>query len=383
MIPCAPAFTCPLMPIVLTNAQTRFLRGQAHGLKAMLQVGGKGITDALAAEVDGALEHTGGSWEDFHRYCAGALGTRSVDSLIFYPLEDITTMMNLYKAGEVDATYNHTVPSSWIPLVRQYKDYQDTPEVATEAYVFNTTSGPTRDVRVRHALNMAIDKVALARFRRAAKPTTSTVPVGMFPGYPSPKGDVFDPEKAKSLLADAGFKDASGRYDPSTFPASDLEVTYNTSESNRSNAEFVQAQWKQNLGITVPLRNMEFRTFLQTRSRLEYRGLARSGWIGDYMDPFTFLSMYVIEGGENGSGWVDPKFEHLLSEANRQHDQDARYRMLSDAETLLLEAQPTLPLYNNATNFVKKPYVKGMYANPATMHAWKFVYIEHDPAKWD
>jgi len=306
-----------------------------------------------------------------------------LESLIFYPLEDITTMMNLYKAGEVDATYNHTVPSSWIPLVRQYKDYQDTPEVATEAYVFNTTSGPTSDVRVRHALNMAIDKVALARFRRAAKPTTSTVPVGMFPGYPSPKGDVFDPEKAKSLLADAGFKDASGRYDPSTFPASDLEVTYNTSESNRSNAEFVQAQWKQNLGITVPLRNMEFRTFLQTRSRLEYRGLARSGWIGDYMDPFTFLSMYVIEGGENGSGWVDPKFEHLLSEANRQHDQDARYRMLSDAETLLLEAQPTLPLYNNATNFVKKPYVKGMYANPATMHAWKFVYIEHDPAKWD
>lgn len=57
MIPCAPAFTCPLMPIVLTNAQTRFLRGQAHGLKAMLQVGGKGISDALVDEVALALEH--------------------------------------------------------------------------------------------------------------------------------------------------------------------------------------------------------------------------------------------------------------------------------------------------------------------------------------
>ena len=45
------------MSIALTNAQTRFLRGQAHGLKAMLQVGGKGISDALVAEVDGALEH--------------------------------------------------------------------------------------------------------------------------------------------------------------------------------------------------------------------------------------------------------------------------------------------------------------------------------------
>jgi len=57
MIPCAPAFTCPLMPIVLTNAQTRFLRGQAHGLKAMLQVGGKGISAALVDEVALALEH--------------------------------------------------------------------------------------------------------------------------------------------------------------------------------------------------------------------------------------------------------------------------------------------------------------------------------------
>ncbi|HUR35275.1 MAG TPA: peptide ABC transporter substrate-binding protein [Vicinamibacterales bacterium] len=306
-----------------------------------------------------------------------------LDTLTFYAVEDLTTMMNLYKAGEVYATFNHTVPSSWIPLVRQYKDYMDAPEVATESYVFNTTRAPTSDVRVRHALNMAIDKEALARFRRAAKPTTSTVPLRMFPGYPSPEGDRFDPDKARALLAEAGYANAAGQYDPRTFPVSEVEVTYNTSESNRSNAEFIQAQWKQNLGITIPLRNMEFRTFLQTRSRLDYRGTARSGWIGDYMDPYTFLSMYVVEGGDNGSGWSDPAFVRLLNEANRQRDPDARYRMLGEAEALLLRAQPTLPLYNNATNYVKKPFVKGLYANPVTMHAWKFVYIEHDPAKWD
>jgi oligopeptide transport system substrate-binding protein len=259
----------------------------------------------------------------------------------------------------------------------------DAPEVATESYVFNTTRGPTRDPRVRHALNMAIDKEALARFRRAAKATTATVPVGMFPGYESPPGDPFDPERARALLAEAGYADPSGQFDPSRFPVSEVEITYNTSESNRSTAEFLQSQFKQNLGITVPLRNMEFRTFLQARGQLDYRGLARSGWIGDYMDPFTFLSLYVTAGGDNGSGWSDPAFVRVLNQANREHDPDERYRILARAEAMLLEAQPTLPLYNNTTSFVKKPFVKGLYANPVTMHAWKYVYIEHDPAKWD
>ena len=306
-----------------------------------------------------------------------------LDRITFPAVEDLTTMMNLYKAGEVDATFNHTVPASWINQVRKFRDYMDAPEASNEAYVFNTKKAPTNDVRVRHALNMAVDKEALARFRRVAKPATSVVPAGIFPDYTSAPGDAFNPEKAKALLAEAGFKDASGQFDPAAFPVGEVELTYNTSESNRSTAEFLQAQWKQNLGVTIPLRNMEFRTFLQMRAGLEYRGLARSAWIGDYMDPFTFLSMYATESGENGSGWSDPEFSRLLAAANRQHDPASRNRMLADAETRLLQGQPMLPLFNSATNFLKKPFVKGLYANPVTMHAWKYVYIEHDPAKWE
>jgi ABC-type oligopeptide transport system substrate-binding subunit len=306
-----------------------------------------------------------------------------LERLTFFAVEDQTTMMNLYKAGEVEGTYNHTVPASWITHVREFGDYMDAPEASNETYVFNTKRAPTNDVRVRHALNMAVDKAALARFRRVAKPMTSVVPQGIFPDYVSPKGDAFDPERAKTLLADAGFRGADGSFAPSTFPSADVELVYNTSDNNRSTAEFLQSQWKQNLGITISLRNVEFRTFLQMRSALDYHGLARSGWIADYMDPFTFLSMYAAEGGENGSGWSDPEFTRLLSEANRQHDPARRNQMMADAEALLQRAQPVLPLFTSATNFMKKPYVKGLYPNPVTMHAWKFVYIEHDPAKWD
>ena len=301
----------------------------------------------------------------------------------FYPIEDQTTMMNLYKAGAVDATYNHTVPASWLPIIKRMKDYMDAPEIAIEYYMFNTTKPPMDDKRVRKAFNMAVDKAALARFRVVAKPLTAFTPEGIFPGYPQPHGDTFNVARARELLADAGFRDPAGQYDPGKFPARDVEILYNTSEANRQVAEFVQAQWKQNLGITVPLRNMEFRTFLVARANLEYKGVSRSGWIGDYLDPYTFLDIFSTPAGNNGTGWWEPEYVRMLEQANRTLDAQQRYALLAKAEAYLLEAQPVIPLLTRSTDWMKKPYVKGMYPNPGTMHAWKFVYIEHDPAKWD
>jgi oligopeptide transport system substrate-binding protein len=306
-----------------------------------------------------------------------------LQKISFYPLDEQTTMQNLYKAGDVDATYNHTVPVGWLEQIRPLKDYMDAPECAIEYYQFNTKRPPMDNRDVRKAFNMAIDKVALSKYRKIVKPLTAFTPEGIFPNYPQPKGDQFNPEEAKRLLAKAGYADANGNYDPKKFPISEVDLTYNTAESNRQVAEFVQAQWKQNLGLTVPLKNMEFKTFLQTRAKLDYKGFSRAGWVGDYMDPYTFLALFSTEGGDNGTGWFDPKYVNLLKEANRELDAQKRYEMLAKAEAYLIDAQPVIPLATNATNWMKKPYVKGMYPNPGTLHAWKFVYIEYDQAKWD
>jgi oligopeptide transport system substrate-binding protein len=307
-----------------------------------------------------------------------------LDKIIFYPLQEQTTMLNLYKAGEVDATYNHTVPASWLKSgVRLMKDYMDAPENANEFWVINTTKPPMNDKRVRKAFNMAIDKSALADYRVVAKPAYTLIP-DIFHKYPHPKGDDLNPEKAKQLLAEAGYRDASGKFDPKKFPANDIEINYNTNESNRQIAEFVQAQWKQNLGITVPLRNVEWKTFLEMRSKVQYKGFARAGWVGDYMDPYTYLSLYTTKvGGDNATGWYDPKYNAMLAEANRMADEPKRMELLAKAEAYFLDEQPILPLLIPATSWMKKPYVKGLYPNPATLHAWKYVYIEHDQAKWD
>jgi oligopeptide transport system substrate-binding protein len=308
-----------------------------------------------------------------------------LEKIIFVPLEEQTTMMNLYKAGEIDATYNHSVPASWLRAGLRYsKDYMDAPENGSQYWQLNTKQGPTTDKRFRKALAMSIDRKALEGFRVVSKANGAFVPTGIIPGYQGPPGFTLDVEGAKRLLAEAGYKDASGKFDPSKFPVKDLEITYNTSESNRQVAEFIQAQWKQHLGVTVALRNIETKSYFGMRARLDYKGIAAgAGWSGDYMDPYTYLGLFATEGGDNGTGWYDPKFVKMLDDANREADRAKRYQMLSKAEEYLLDNAPVIPLLKPATSWMKKPYVKGLYPNPGTLHAWKFVYIEHDQSKWD
>jgi oligopeptide transport system substrate-binding protein len=145
----------------------------------------------------------------------------------------------------------------------------------------------------------------------------------------------------------------------------------------------MQAQWKQNLGITVPLKNMEWKTFLPVRKAVDYQGMARAGWVGDYMDPYSFLNLFYRDNNDSSTGWHDPKYDKMLDDANKEVNPTKRFEMLAKAEFYLLQNQPIIPMQTQATNWIKKPFVKGMYPNPGTLHAWKFIYLERDPAKWD
>jgi oligopeptide transport system substrate-binding protein len=133
------------------------------------------------------------------------------------------------------------------------------------------------DLRVRRAFNMAIDKETYSQSKRTTKPLSAFTPSGIFVGYPQPKGDGFDPEQARKLLGDAGYpvtQKADGSYDCPKFPANEVKLTFPTHSSNKALAEFMQAQWKQNLGVTVLLNNMESKTYMAARSKLEYKGFA-------------------------------------------------------------------------------------------------------------
>ena len=329
-----------------------------------------------------------------------------LDGIEFPSVEEQSTRLNMYKAGVIDAMLNHSVPASWIDEIRQYKDeYLNFPENATSYYSFNVRKPPFDKQKVRQAFSAAVDRVTLSESRKVTKPLYYYTPSGIFPDYDkametvgeevrkekqiSPedwaKRNDFNPEQARRLLTEAGFpveKSGNGWSCP-TFPTDKVALTFNTQESNRQIAEFVQAQWKQNLGIVVPLKNMEFKTFLPLRNALQYEGMAQSLWSGDYMDPFTFLGLHYGFPNDGGSGFQDETYDKLLDVANAELDPQKRYEKLARAEYYALDKLPAMPLTINATNWLKKPYIKGIYPNPGTLHAWKFVYIERDPAKWD
>lgn len=328
-----------------------------------------------------------------------------LDGIAFYPVEDNATILNLYKGGAIDAFLNHTVLTSWIEQVRAYKDeYMNFPEQSTAYYSMNVTRAPFNDPKVRKAFAMAVDNDALSNFRKITKPLYNLTPTGIFPEYDKVRAKVsedirkerniapdvwakygrFDAELARKTLTEAGFpvqKSGDGWACP-TFPTDKVGLMFNTNENNRAIAEFVQAQWRQNLGITVPLKSQEFKTFLKDRHEVQYDGLAQSLWSGDYMDPYTFLGLHYGYPNNGDSGFNDPKYNKMLDDANAELDPAKRYEMLARAEFYLMEQQPSIPLTINATNWMKKPYVKGMYPNPGTLLPWKFVYIEQDPAKW-
>ncbi|MGB7924479.1 MAG: peptide ABC transporter substrate-binding protein [Pyrinomonadaceae bacterium] len=293
-----------------------------------------------------------------------------LDKIIFPETEQLTTEMNLYKAGEIDCTRSNAVPPAWQNQLKETKkDYVYGPYLQLQALAIKTTMPPLNDLRVRKALSMAINREIIALQAPGRVATTSFVP--RMEGYVNAEVEGYNPEKARQLLAEAGFPGGRG------FP--ELEILYNTAEANKQTMEFVQQMWKKELGIKISLTNQEWRVYLDNTkaNKLNFKGFARWAWIGDYVDPNTFLELLTPNSDNNRTAWKDPKYESMLAAANAEVDPPRRMKMLHDTEAYMLSQQPMIPLYIGPSSFMCKPYVKNLVANLLDQHDWRGVYIDH------
>ena len=216
---------------------------------------------------------------------------------------------------------------------------------------------------------MAVDREALTKFVTKAGeiPTSSFVPVNM-PGYEGVRGLPYDVAAAKKALADAGFPDGKG------FPK--VELVYNTSDLHRTITQAVQQMWKETLGIQVDLVNVEWKVYLARQSALDFQ-ISRAGWIGDYVDPNTFLDMWITGGGNNQTGWSNKRYDELIVRAGRTLDAKERMKLFNDAEKLLVaDDVPIMPLYTYVNKGMLNRKVKGWYPNILDQHPLKHISIE-------
>lgn len=296
-----------------------------------------------------------------------------LDRVVALSVEDLNTCANLYKAGVVDWNPSGYVPSQFIPYLRGYADYKTGLYQGVFFYSVNVTREPFDDVWVRRALAYAVDRDAIARdlLKGSREPWGNFVPTG-YPGYVRPKGQTHDPEKARACLARAGYPGGRG------FPK--VSILFNTSDDQRRTAEAIQAMWKRTLGIEVELSNQEWGSYLQATVSLQY-DVARRAWIGDYLDPNTFLGLMRSDDGNNRTGWKDARYDALMRAAARELAPASRMRTLAQAESLLLDQAPVIPLYHYATSELVKPYVRGIYPTALDAHPLKAVWIDRDWAR--
>lgn len=289
----------------------------------------------------------------------------ALERVVFNPTEDSNTGIKQFVAGETDWVPKN-IPPAQVEVWKGKPEWYAEPFLGTYFFRFNVTRPPLDDARVRKALSRAIDREAITRHvtRAGEIPWSGFIPKNM-PNYPGVHGLDFDPAEARRLLAEAGYPGGKG------LPP--IEFIYNTNEQHRAIAQAVQQMWKQHLGVNVRLTNLEWKVYLSRVNELDYQ-IARAGWIGDYLDPNTFLDMWVTGGGNNQTGWSHPRYDALIHRAAVTLDPEARMKLFVEAETILVrEELPIAPIYTYVNKGLIRRTFDGWYPNILDWHPLKFV----------
>jgi oligopeptide transport system substrate-binding protein len=292
-----------------------------------------------------------------------------LNAIHFHPIESRDAEERAFRAGQLHLTES-LAPSKIDAYRRDNPSVLRTdPYLGTEFYRLNVNRPFLNDRRIRRALALAIDRQLIVDkiLRGGQAPARAFTHPGIA-GYASAAWIPTDPEAARKLLAEAGYPGGKGA------PA--IELLYNTSESHRAVAETVQELWKRELGLEVRLVNQEWKTLQSTRRAGDFQ-ILRSVWNPDYLDPLSFLNIWTSSSTDNYTGWSSADYDQLLFRAARTSDNAARDKLLQQAEALLLDAAPFVPLYHYTHVFLIHPSVKGWHPTLLDHHPYKHVYLEN------
>ncbi len=302
--------------------------------------------------------------------------TVKLTSIEMVMINDPNTELSMLDNGELDwaGSPTGTLPTDAMQALKDEGRLTTQSIAGIYNYKFNTTVEPFNNVNIRkafaHAINRQeiIDNVAQGE----QLPAMAIVPPSMFPesekGY-FPDNDV---EKAKEYLQ-KGLEEM-GLKDVSELPP--ISLSYNTSEGHQKIAQAIQDMWKTNLGVEVTLENSEWAVFIDKMHSLDYQ-VGRMGWLGDFNDAINFLEMYRdADGGNNDTGWESKEFQDLLAKSATEGDPEARQQILKDAEKVLMDDMPVMPIYFYTQNWVKVDNLKDVVVTGLGEVQYKWAHFE-------
>ena len=290
-----------------------------------------------------------------------------LDRIIMYVVRNPTTELTLYETGELDMA---ELPPVAIPHYRTHDEYQNIPSLRGYYYGFNVTKPPFDNAKVRRALSHAIDRSQIPVILKGGQqPTSSWIPKGMF-GYNSTIGPAFDPEKAKTLLTEAGYSNEK--------PLPPFNIAYNTDPTHRLIAQFVQAQWKKYLGLEVSLEDQEWKVYLK-KLDIDAPPVFRLGWGADFPDPDNFMNLFLSTSGNNRLGWENKRYDRLIARGAAEQNPEARQAIYNEAQILLTETDSAIiSLFVAAQNVLVKPYVQSLGLNAMEWLYLKRVHLKKE-----
>jgi oligopeptide transport system substrate-binding protein len=285
-----------------------------------------------------------------------------IDEVWFYALENRVAEISRYRADELDITYTG-LPVTQLDWIKENlpEDLVVGPYLGSYYYGFNMTQPPFRDnPELRKALTLAIDRqIITEQIRKAGEvPAFGWVPpVLNYEGQQMPEAEWTQEEReaeARRLYAAAGYSESNPL---------EIEIKYNTEDSHRVIAIAIASMWREVLGVETAITNQEWKVFLETRRQKIDTQIYRAGWIGDYNDANTFAAMFLSTSEMNDSGYENPRYDELIYAAAQESDLERRAELLQEAERILLNDLPIIPLYFYSTTRLVKPWVAGLEQN--------------------
>lgn len=301
-----------------------------------------------------------------------------LDRLKFMLIEDSNAAYSAYQTGEVLMIKD--VPTEEIPSLTGTDEFHVEPIIGTYYVVLNQNEEVFQDEKVREALNLAIDREYVANTLMQGTYSPASNFIG--PGWVDTDGTEFvdnanggkgyidnsdykgNLEKAKQLLADAGYPDGEG------FPS--IAYTTNDASYHKVVAEYLQQAWAE-LGIDLQVNIVEWASFTPLRRAQEY-DVARNGWVGDYSDPSNMLEVLYSTNGNNDGKYNSAEFDAALDLSRTTLDPKERSEALHNAEDILMKETGCLPIAYYNDFWLQSPKITGSWHS--AYGYWHFMYAD-------